>query len=131
MPRSSTSWAAPGPRRLVTHRGFRTQAGFDELYFTDAVVAHLGGLISRRLSFSATGSWAMSSVGDVDSKNQRDQSASAQLNYGLTRMLALYAQYNYYFYRYDESVALDNRFPRNLDRHGVRVGLTTSIPLLR
>jgi len=112
-------------------RGFQTQNGFDELFFTDAIVASVGGLVTRKLEVSANASWASSSVGDSDSKNYRDRSASARATYGLSRFFALYAQYIYYYYRYDETVAIDPRFPRNLDRHGVRAGLTTSIPLLR
>ena len=112
-------------------RGFRTQNGVDELYFTDAVMASIGGLVTRHLELSANATWSSSTVGDSDSKNQRDQSASARATYGLTRFFALYAQYIYYYYRYDDTVALDGRIPRYLDRHGVRAGLTTSVPLLR
>lgn len=112
-------------------RGFRTRDGFDQLYFTDAITANLGGLISRRISFTATGTWADSSIGEGRLKGHRGQSASAQLTYGLTRFLALYSTYVYTHYRFDEGIQLDDRFPRQLDRHGVRVGVTTSVPLIR
>ena len=116
---------------LTYSRGFRNHDGFDELFFTDAVDAGIGGLISRRLSFAAGASWADSSIEYRSRGGRAGRSASAQLQYGLSRFLALYARYIYYHYRYSDNVLLDERFPRQLDRHGVRVGLTTSVPLIR
>jgi hypothetical protein len=121
------TWTA----QLTYARGFRNHDGFDELFFTDAVDAGVGGLISRRLSFAAGASWADSSIEYRSQGGREGRSASAQLQYGLNRLMALYASYSYYHYRYSSNVPLDERFPRQLDRHGVRVGLTTSVPLIR
>ena len=121
------SWTAD----LTYSRGFRTRDGFDELYFTDAVSATVGGLVSRRLSFSAATAWADSSLERGGSTGQRGISANAQGTYALTRYLGLFARYVYYRYRYGSDILLSERFPRQLDRHGVRVGLTTSVPLIR
>lgn len=112
-------------------RGFRTREGFDQLYFTDALTASIGGLVSRRLSLSASATWAESSLDYDASRQHSNQYAVAQAQYGLTSFLAAYARYVYVKYRFDENIALDPRFPRQLDRHGVRVGLTTSVPLIR
>jgi len=117
---------------LTYARGFRTREGFDELYFTDAVTATVGGLVTRRLSFSAAAAWADSSLERVSANNgHRGTSATAQGTYALTSYVAFFARYVYYRYRYEEDIRLDPLFPRQLDRHGVRVGLTTSIPLIR
>jgi hypothetical protein len=112
-------------------RGFRTREGFDQLYFTDALTASISGLVSRRLSFGAAATWAESSEQNDLSKNYSNQSAVAQATYGITSYLGVYARYVYLKDRYDEGVLLDPRFPQQLDRQGVRVGLTTSIPLIR
>jgi hypothetical protein len=111
-------------------RGFRTRDGFDQLYFTDAVYAGIGGLLSRRVSVSAGATWANSTVGD-HAQGHNGVSASAQATYGFSRFLGLYASYVYYHYRFDETVPLDEHFPQRLDRQGIRVGLTTSIPLIK
>ena len=112
-------------------RGFRTREGFDQLYFTDALTASIGGFVSRRLSLNANATWAESSL-DYDSTRQHsNQYATAQATFGLTSFLAAYARYVYVKYRFDENVSLDPTFPRQLDRHGIRVGLTTSVPLIR
>jgi hypothetical protein len=112
-------------------RGFRTREGFDQLYFTDAVTASIGGLVTRRLHVGANATWAESSLDYDVSRSHRNRSASAQVTYGITSFLAAYARYVYVHYRFDEGVPLDERFPRQLDRHGVRVGLTASVPLIR
>lgn len=116
---------------LTYTRGLRTRDGFDGLYFTDAVRAGLDGLITRRLAFMASASWADSSIQTTVGGHHRGQSAVARLQYALTSYLATYVQYVYHYYRFSDQVVLDPRFPRSLDRQGVRVGVTTSIPLIR
>jgi hypothetical protein len=117
---------------LTYSRGFQTREGFDELYFTDAVSASVGGLVTRRLSFSAGAAWADSSLERGGGNNgHRGTSATAQATFGLTRFVGFFTRYVYYHYRYGNNITLDDRFPRQLDRHGVRVGLTTSVPLIR
>ena len=112
-------------------RGFRTREGFDDLYFTDAVTASVGGLISRRLSLGGNAIWAQSALDRDSTRNQGTQSASIQATYGITSFLGAYARYVYIRYRVDQGITLDDRIPRQLDRQGIRVGLTTSVPLIR
>ena len=112
-------------------RGLRTREGFDQLYLTDALTASIGGLVTRRLQLSAALTWAESSAERDASRHHTNRSAVAQATYGITSFLGLYARYVYVKYRFDEGILLDERFPRQLDRHGVRVGLTTSVPLIR
>ena len=112
-------------------RGFRTREGFDQLYFTDALTASIGGLVTRRLQLGANATWAKSSLDYDASRGQNNRWASGQATYGITSFLAAYARYVYVHYRFDEGIPLDARFPLQLDRHGVRIGLTTSIPLIR
>lgn len=121
------SWTA----QLAYSRGYRTRDGFEGLYFTDAVRAGVGGLVTRRLSFNAAANWADSSIERYGGARHRGYSANAQAQYALNGFVALYARYIYYHYRFSDDIVLDERFPRQLDRHGVRVGLTASVPLLR
>jgi hypothetical protein len=112
-------------------RGFRTREGFDALYFTDALTASIGGLVSRRLSLGANAVWAQSSREQEASRKHGNRYASAYATYGITSYLAAYARYVYIWYRSDEGITLDDRFPQQMDRQGVRVGLTTSLSLIR
>ncbi len=112
-------------------RALRTWDEFRQLYFTQAVNAQVGGLLSRRMSLTGGASWADSSLQNQGGGTHRGYSASVRTQYALSRFLALYAQYVYYHYRFSDVIVIDARIPRELDRQGVRVGLTTSIPLLR
>ena len=121
------TWTA----QLGYQRGFRTREGFGDLYFTDGAHAGVGGLITRRLSFSAAAGGAVSTFERAGRGSNRGFSATAQATYALSSYLAIFTRYVYYRHRYDDDIPLDPRFPRQLDRQGVRVGLTTTIPLIR
>jgi hypothetical protein len=121
------TWTA----ELTYARGLVSREGFSELYFTDALTATLGGLMSRRVSFSAAATWALSTL-DRPGRNRHDGLfATAQFEYALTRYLAVYTRYLNFRYDYGEDIPLDPRFARGMERQGVRVGLTTSVPLIR
>jgi len=122
-------------RTWTAHAGYaravRVRDGFTELYFTDVATVDLNGLITRRLSWNSAASWARSTLDRAGNNGHRGQSVTSQLNYALNGSFALFARYIYYTYRYDEGIPLDSRLPRALDRQGVRMGLTTSVPLIR
>jgi hypothetical protein len=121
------TWTA----HLAYHRGFVFRDGFDEPFATDAITAGLGGLVSRRLSVSLHAGWSLASL-DQPGQNQHDSFAgSALATYALSRFLAFFADFIYYEYEFGEDIVLDPDLPRSLDRRGVRVGLTTSFPLIR
>lgn len=112
-------------------RGFDFREGYNEPFFTEGATAGLGGLITRRLSFSAVGTWSLSTLQREGRTGQDSFTATVQSTYALSRFLALFANYVYYKYDFEEDVPLDPRFPRALDRQGIRVGITTSIPIIR
>jgi hypothetical protein len=112
-------------------RGLKARDGFGDLYFTDAIFATVEGLVTRRLSWTSTARWSMSSLDRPGRNQHRAASATSQLTFGLTRVFGVFARYVYYEYRYGEDIPLDPRLPGQLDRQGVRVGLTTSLPLIR
>ena len=121
------SWTAS----LTYSRALRTWDELQQLYFTESISSGLGGLVSRRLSLSAAASWANSTLENRGGGSHRGYAANLRAQYALARLLALYAQYGYYHYRFSDDLALADRFPRELNRHGVRVGLMTSVPLIR
>jgi hypothetical protein len=122
-------------RTWTAHAGYaravRVRDGFTELYFTDVATTDLNGLITRRLSWTTAASWARSTLDRAGNNGHRGRSVTSQMNYALNSAFALFARYIYYAYRYDEGIPLDSRLPRALDRQGVRVGLTTTVPLIR
>lgn len=114
-------------------RRFVFREAFAEPFSTDGVSVGVGGLITRKLEFSARAGWSLSAVGDGQRNQHKASVAVAQARYGLTRYLAAYARYVYYRYRIGEDVVFadDLDLPRSLDRNGVRVGITAFVPLIR
>ncbi|MBA3884164.1 MAG: hypothetical protein H0X67_00345 [Acidobacteria bacterium] len=122
------TWTA----RATYRRGLTFREGFDnEFFFTDSLGVDVGGLVTRRLSASAAGAWSFARLDRPGRNRQTAFSGTAQATYALARYLGLFARYVYYDYEFGEDVPLDPRLPRALERHAVRVGLTTSIPLIR
>jgi hypothetical protein len=113
-------------------RGFVFREGFDDPFFTDAVSASVGGFVTRRLDLALLAHWSFATLDRPGNANNHDSvGASAQARYALTQFLALFARYVYYEYKFGENVPLDPDLARALDRHGVRVGITASLPLIR
>jgi hypothetical protein len=121
------TWTA----RASYRRGLMFREGFDEFFFTDSLGANVGGLVTRRLAFSASGAWSFARLDRPGRSRQTAFSGSARATYGLNRHLAIYARYLYYDYEFDEGVPLDARFPRALERHSVVVGMTTRVSRIR
>jgi hypothetical protein len=121
------SWTAD----VVYSRAVLFREGFDTPFYTDGVAAGIAGVPARRVNVSAGAHWALAST-DIDgNSSHRGTGAFAQASYAISRFLAAYVRYIYYSYRFGEDIPLDADFPRALDRQGVRIGLTTSIPLIR
>ncbi|CAN5349197.1 hypothetical protein BH23ACI1_BH23ACI1_32120 [soil metagenome] len=122
------TWTA----RATYRRGLTFREGFDnEFFFTDSLGVDVGGLVTRRLSASAAGAWSFARLDRPGRNRQTAFSGTAQATYALGRYLGLFARYFYYYYEFCDDVPLDPRLPRALERHGVRAGVTTSIPLIR
>jgi hypothetical protein len=57
-------------------------------------------------------------------------SGSARLQVGIARNLAAFGEYVYYHYRFDKQIVLPQGAPNGLDRHGVRAGISLTVPIL-
>jgi hypothetical protein len=119
--------AQAGYRRMVVF-----MEGFTQPILTDGVSANVGGQLSQRVTFTAMGAYAAGAVGRArsSSNNHDSQTASAQLGVLLTRHLTFSSVYFYVRHRIGDDVVLPEGFPRNLDRHSFRVGLTLQLPLI-
>jgi hypothetical protein len=104
--------------------------GFADPVEGDRVLASLGGLITRALDLSMSVGYLNGAVG-MRTRNFDTTLANARLRLALTRNLALFAQYFYYQYAYDEGIADQLLIAPDLERQGFRAGLTVWLPLLR
>jgi hypothetical protein len=118
---------------LSYQRRFVFREAFVEPFFTDAVSGGVIGLITRRIDVSGRVGYSTSTVGTGASNGHRGVLGTAQARYAFTRYLAAYARYIYYQYRIGDDVEFAEGFdvPRSLDRNGIRVGISASVPILR
>ena len=122
------SWTA----RLDYRRGFHTVEGFSQPFFDDSVTFSLGGYAGRRMNLSFTGAYTTGQVGmnKTSGNDHETWTGSAHWQFGITSMLAIYADYFYYHYRFGSAVLLPTGMGRELDRQGVVGGLKVRLPLI-
>ena len=122
------SWQTRGTFR----RGLEYIAQLSEPVYIDGFGAELGGLITPRIDVLAS---ARSSSGasalNRDSLTFDTHGADLRVQYAVTRSLAVFAQYLYYFYDFTGNALLPSGIPSSLERNGVRAGLTLWVPAVR
>jgi hypothetical protein len=118
------SWTAS----IAYDRSLSYTPGFNVPWLSDNASAAIGGLIGRRLDFVASTQYRSAAIG-LGPKNFDSLLSSAQLRYAIVQSLAAFAYYYYYDYNFGPLVLVPFGVPRDLQRQGVRVGLTYWLPL--
>ena len=124
------SWTA----RLSYNRGVGYVGGFNEPFFTDGLTTAVGGFIGRRLNLNLTGAYVNGDmgVGAAGGNGVRTYSANFTAQYAFLQILA--ADFSAYSYKYDfddPTIALPGGLPGQLERTGIRAGISLWLPLLR
>ena len=122
--RSWSAWAS-----------YNRNVSFHEMWqqpvMSDGVTVGLGGLLTRRLQFSAGARAALGTVGVRSNSPGFDNvSAGSTLSYAVARFMNVGVTYSYYHHRFDAGVALPAGIPGSLDRHGVRGSVSLWAPLM-
>src|SRR5262249_18341707 len=121
------TWAA----RATYHRGVGMVAGLNSAVFSDGFGAALEGLLTRRLDFTAMGSYSTGEFALTGAQNNFDTyQASARLRAALQQSTAVFVEYVAYRYQFDSRFALPSGLPGRLVRQGVRTGLTLWLPVI-
>ena len=111
-------------------RGVDFVEAFSEPFLSDRFSVGFGGMLNRRLQFGSGVGGAVGSVGVGTGQNYDTYSASATLNYALTRYTGLGTEYFFYRYRFDQTVLLPPGMSPHTNRQGVRVYLSVWVPLI-
>jgi hypothetical protein len=119
------SWALRGDYR----RGWDYPQGFTEPLYLNSMAASVGGFLNRHVDVVFATGYANGNVGYGEDSPYESYTASAQLRYGLSRQAALFANYVYYFYRFETTEALAPGVPADFDRQSIRVGVSFWVPL--
>ena len=118
---------------VVYARGLGVVGGFGEPLFADSVNSNLRGQVTNKLGLVVTAGFADGNVGLGSRANDyRSFQASTRLEMVVKReRIGLYGDYFYYAYTFDAAAPTVVAIPREVDRHGLRVGLIIRFPLIR
>ena len=118
--------------RGTFRRGLEYIAQLSEPVYIDGFSAELGGLITRRIDVLASAHYSSgASALNRDALTFDTRAADLRVQYAVTRSLAVYGQYLYYFYDFTENALLPTGIPWGLERNGIRAGLTLWVPAVR
>jgi hypothetical protein len=124
----SRAWQMRG----MYHRGLEYVAQLRQPVFVDGFAGDFNALITRRVNLSAGARYSSGASALLrDTLTLDTYSADVQMRYALTRNLAAYGEYLYYFYDFQGNTQLAPGVPRGLERNGVRAGLTLWVPAFR
>jgi hypothetical protein len=112
------------------HRGLGYIQGFQAPVFTGAYSAAANGFLNRRIDLSLAAAYSSGEAGLTGTPSQfTTYTGDARLRYAVTRMWAVYAEYLFYYYDFNEGLLLPAGLPPGLTRNGVRAGVTLWIPV--
>lgn len=120
-----------GDMRAAYRRGVEYIVQLVEPVFIDALNASVTASMTRRLHLTlgagySSGESALSAASKFDS-----YTASIRSHFAMTRTLAAYVEYLYYYYDFGAAALLAPNLSRRLERNGVRAGLSLSTALFR
>jgi hypothetical protein len=114
-------------------RGLGIVGGFAQPFFSDAVSVDVRGYVTNKVRTTVSGGFASGNVGlGSQAENFSSFQGSAQTEVSLKRdRLTAFGNYYYYGYGFDALVAAAAGMPRQVGRHGVRGGLTLTVPIIQ
>ncbi|HLG59252.1 MAG TPA: hypothetical protein VI485_28190 [Vicinamibacterales bacterium] len=118
--------------RADLRRGIEYLADLPTPVFADSLSAGVEGLLNRRVDLSLFAGYSSGeSLLNSSSMKFDTYTGNVRLRYALSRSLAAYIEYLYYYYDFRGSTQLRAGVPSGLERSGVRAGLTLWVPALR
>jgi hypothetical protein len=118
--------------RASFRRGVEYIAQLSQPVYADGFSTDIEGFLTSRLDITASARYSTGASALYRSALTFDTyGADVRVRYALTRSLAVYGQYLYYFYDFQQATTLPTGIPPGLERNGVRAGLTVWVPALR
>lgn len=112
-------------------RRLRYIPGFAEVVFGDSVSASVGGALGSRTTLVFSTGYS-DGIGFGRQGSRYDTYlGSARLNVLAARLVTVFSEYFYYHYDFSDRQSLPVGFLSNVDRQGVRGGMTFNLPLMR
>jgi hypothetical protein len=116
--------------RASYRRGLEYVPELSAPVYTDGFSAVIGGLFNPRMDFSATAGYSTGESAVLRSASAFDTyTASARVRHAVTRTLAAYVEYLYYYYDFGRT-QLPLGVPSTMERNGIRIGITVWVPVI-
>lgn len=115
---------------ITYRRSISAYAGLVDPYLVDSVSGRLAGLLSKKTAMTVSGGYSSSRVAVELDNGFSTAFARARLSYALNRYLPVFGEYVYYHYRFERPVGPSVNLPLFMTRHGLRAGLSYSVPLI-
>jgi len=118
--------------RASYRRGLEYVVDLPEPVFADGFGAGVDGFLTRRIDLSGTVGYSSGeSLLNKDSLQFDTYTGDVRVRYGLSRSVAVYGEYLYYFYDFASNTHLLAGMPPGLERNGLRAGVTLWMPAVR
>jgi hypothetical protein len=105
-------------------RGVEYIAVLREPVFRDVTRLEMTGLLDRRVDISASaGFFVGQSALSMNSEHFDTYTGTTRARYSVSRSLAVYAEYLYYYYNLQGQASLAPDLPDVFEQHGIRAGL--------
>jgi hypothetical protein len=113
-------------------RGVNFVEGVADPIPSDSGNIAIRGLLGRRLNLLIDASLVTGEIGlDLQGSAYDSYSGIARLQLAVSRSVAVFGDYLYQQYSFGNGTPLPATYPRTRERHGVRVGMDLSVPLLK
>jgi hypothetical protein len=113
-------------------RGIEYMPDLPTPVFAQGLGASVDGLLSRRLDLTVSAGYSTGeSILTREGLVFDTYAGRVRMRYALSRNLAAYGEYLYYFYDFRGGLQLLPGIPNGLERNGARAGLTLWVPALR
>ena len=123
----SRTWSVLGSYQ----RGLNYIQGLPQPVFTDAVTASTHGFLARRTDLLVSAAYSLGDAGPTLQSPFSTYTGDIRVRTGLSRSLAIYTEYLYYFYDFSGTFALPPNVPSRFGRNGVRVGVSAWVPVMQ
>jgi len=124
----SQTWAASGSIR----RGLEYETDLPTPVVNSGATVSISGLLTARVDITVSGGYATGeSILNRNALVYDTYTGDLGVRYAVSRTVAVFAQYLYYYYDIESGALLVPGIPPGLKRNGVRTGLTLWMPALR